>query len=63
MRIRWTQSALSDLIGICDYLEAQESPAFAARVAQAVHSAAYSLAHYPKKGRTGREPDTRELVI
>ena len=63
MRIRWTQPAISDLTGICDYLETQESPAFASRVAQAVHSAAYSLANFPKKGWPGREPGTRELVI
>jgi len=62
-RIRWTQLAICDLTGICDYLESHESPAFAARVAQAVHSAAYSLARFPKKGRPGREPGTRELVI
>jgi toxin ParE1/3/4 len=63
MHIRWTQPAVSDLTGICDYLEKHETAALAQRVAQAVYDAAHSLAPFPKKGRLGREPDTRELVI
>ena len=63
MHIRWTQPAVYDLTGICDYLEKHESAALAERVAQAVYDAAHSLSPFPKKGRPGREPDTRELII
>lgn len=63
MRVRWTQPAVSDLTGICDYLESHESTAVAERVAQTIYGAAESLAPFPKKGRSGREPNTRELVI
>lgn len=63
MRICWTQPAVDDLTVICDYLQEHESPALAQRVAQTVYGAAQSLSQFPKKGRPGREPDTRELVI
>jgi len=33
MRIRWTESATSDLTHICDYLEGHASPGTAKRVA------------------------------
>jgi toxin ParE1/3/4 len=63
MRVRWTQPAATDLTAICDYLEEHESPALARRVAQTVYSAVQSLLPFPAKGRPGREPGTRELVI
>ena len=63
MRIRWTQPAVSDLTGICDYLEVNENPTLAHRVAQAIFDAAHSLVPFPNKGRPGHEPGTRELVI
>ena len=63
MRIRWTPPAVNDFTAICDYLETHENPKLARRVAQTIFDAAQSLAVFPKKGRPGREPDTRELVI
>jgi plasmid stabilization system protein ParE len=63
MRVRWTQPAAGDLTAICDYLEYHESPALARRVAQAVYSAVQSLSPFPAKGRRGRLPETRELLI
>jgi toxin ParE1/3/4 len=63
MRIRWTEPAVADLTGICDYLQEYESPTLARTVAQAVYRAAQLLSKFPMKGRIGREADTRELVI
>lgn len=63
MHIRWTEPAVSDLTGICDYLQEYESPALARTVAKTVYRAAQSLSKFPMKGRIGREAYTRELVI
>ena len=63
MQVRWTHSAVADLTGIFDYLSEHQSSDLAERVIRAVFEAAQSLGAFPKKGRTGREPDTRELVI
>jgi plasmid stabilization system protein ParE len=63
MRIRWTSPAVSDLTGIYDDLETYETRELAQRIAEAIYGAAESLRLFPKKGRIGREPDTRELVI
>jgi len=63
MRIRWTKPAVDDLTRICNYLVEHESPTLARTVAQTVYSSVPSLAPMPRKGRNGREPGTRELII
>jgi toxin ParE1/3/4 len=63
MRIRWTDSAVRDFTHICDYIEKQRGPATARRVALSVHRRIDLLAEFPEYGRTGRKPDTRELVF
>ena len=63
MRIRWTELAVRDLTGICDYIELDRNAATARRIALALHEAAESLAKFPFRGRQGRKPDTRELVV
>jgi toxin ParE1/3/4 len=63
MRIRWTDSAVRDFISVCDYIEKHGSAASARRVALSIHSQIDMLARFPEHGRTGRKPDTRELVF
>ncbi len=63
MRIRWTQPAVHDLSKICDYIEEHGTPATAGRVARSIYRAASSLHKFPHRGRPGRRPDTRELVL
>ena len=63
MYIRWTDSAVQDFTQICDYIDAHSSGAAARRVALAIHEGIDLLAKFPEYGRTGRKPDTRELVF
>ena len=63
MRIRWTESAVRDFTQICDYIGKHGSGATALRVAVSIHRQVDTLANFPESGRTGRKPDTRELVF
>ena len=63
MRLRWTEPAAHDLIRICDYIEAQNGPTAARRVAITIHDGISSLTDFPKRGRLGKKINTRELVI
>lgn len=62
MDIRWSASALADLEGIQDYLNG-ENPAAAERLVEVLRAAADSLRTMPHRGRPGRWPGTRELVL
>lgn len=61
MKVRWTVPALSDIATHHDYLTVF-SPAAARRIARALREAGDTLARFPRRGRPGREPGTRELV-
>ena len=63
MRIRWTRPAADDLTQICDYIEKHGSAGTARRVALSIYQNVGTLAEFPERGRTGRRPDTRELVV
>ena len=63
MRIRWTESAVHDFTSICDYIEKHGSSATARRIALSIHHQVEMLAKSPEYGRTGRKPNTRELVF
>ena len=63
MRIRWTEPAADDLTHICDYLQEHDSPATARRVALTIYQGVSSLLQFPRRGRPGRKPNTRELVF
>ncbi len=63
MRIRWTLPATGDLTQICDYIEKHGSGATARRVALSIYEGVGLLAKFPRQGRTGRSPNTRELVV
>lgn len=63
MRLRWTEPAVHDLTQICDYIEQHGSPGSARRVALSIYESVSGLADFPERGRTGRKPGTRELVL
>jgi len=63
MRIRWTESAVQDLKNICDYIGERSGPAEARRIALKIYQGLDSLTEFPRRGRPGRKPDTREFVF
>jgi addiction module RelE/StbE family toxin len=62
MRVRWTTRAAQDLEEITNYI-LRDSPTAASTVARKLFDAANSLESLPSRGRAGRAPGTRELVI
>ena len=62
MTIRWTQPANDDLLGIVEWI-AVNNPTAAAPVGRRILAAVEQLAEFPLRGKPGRSPDTRELVI
>lgn len=63
MRVRWTETAVRDFTQICDYIEKHGSKATARRVALSIYQRIGTLAEFPESGRTGRKPETRELIF
>lgn len=63
MQVRWTAQAVSDLTGISDYIEQRTSPFAARSVALAIYKSAENLRTFPQRGRQGRAPGTRELLV
>jgi toxin ParE1/3/4 len=61
-RLRWTEPASADFLGIVEWLKAR-NPAAAARVGRRILDDAEQLANFPYLGKPGRSPDTRELVV
>src|SRR4051812_49125889 len=62
LRIVWTERALINLEAIGAYLS-ERSPAASTRILEAIGNGIESLAEHPQRGRPGRVPRTRELVI
>lgn len=62
MTIRWTQLANDDFLGIVSWIAAN-NPAAAASVGRLILSAVQELDDFPFRGKPGRSPDTRELVV
>jgi toxin ParE1/3/4 len=62
MRLRWTTPALPDLETIGDYI-ARDNPSAAAKIISRIFHQTDMLAGTPHMGRSGRVPETRELVI
>jgi len=62
MQVRWTIPAAQDLEEITLYIR-RDSEAAALAVAKALFEAANSLDLLPSRGRVGRIPGTRELVV
>ena len=62
MQVRWTIPAAQDLEELTLYIR-RDSEAAALAVAKALFEAANSLDLLPSRGRVGRIPGTRELVV
>ena len=62
MRLHWTVVALADLEELGDYV-AGFNPDAANRIVGTIFEQTHTLAQFPLKGRIGRVPMTRELVI
>lgn len=62
MRLVWTDPAEEDMWGIVEFIAA-DNPDAALTMQERFHAAAESLLDFPYKGRPGRAPGTRELVI
>ena len=63
MPILWTDAAVRDFTQICDYVEEHGSTATSLRAAVSIYKQIGALAKFPETGRTGRKPETRELVL
>ena len=62
MDVRWLDDALEDVTEIHRYIAADD-PRAAARAVERIQGAVRSLAAVPHRGRPGRWPGTRELVV
>jgi addiction module RelE/StbE family toxin len=62
MEVRWLDDALADVAEIYRFVAADD-PRAAARVVQRIQAAVRQLAEMPHRGRPGRWPGTRELVV
>jgi toxin ParE1/3/4 len=62
IHIRWTRAAAEDLEHIKDYLT-EHHPEFAQSTVTELYETIRSLKTSPRRGRTGREEGTRELVL
>ncbi|MGA2085818.1 MAG: type II toxin-antitoxin system RelE/ParE family toxin [Terracidiphilus sp.] len=62
MQVRWTTPAAQDLEEITLYIQ-RDSESAARAVAKTLFDAANSLDLMPSRGRVGRIPGTRELVV
>ena len=62
MKVIWTQTARRDLESLRDYI-LEHDPGAASRIAAAVHDSVETLMQFPARGRPGRLPGTRELVV
>jgi toxin ParE1/3/4 len=62
MRLAWTQPARDDLLRFIAHV-GDENPEAAHRLGQTILGAVARLEAYPMAGRSGRVPETRELVV
>ena len=62
MQLRWTEEAAADLDAIADYLF-EQTPVHARRIVLEIYESPEILTSFPLRGRLGRKPGTRELVL
>jgi toxin ParE1/3/4 len=62
MRLRWSAAAADDLENVAEYL-LERTPQHAPRLVRSLYDAVSSLKTYPNRGRQGKKPGTRELVV
>lgn len=58
----WSRSATIDVVEIQRHIAAA-NPAAAARIAAAIRASVATLDRFPNRGRIGRIPGTRELMV
>lgn len=63
MVVRWSESAAGDLKNISDYTKETFGPTQAHRIARSIYETAKALRTYPRRGRVGRRPNTREILV
>lgn len=61
MKVRWIANAKQDRADIVDYI-AVENPRAALKIDDLFSETAQKLAKFPKLGRMGKVPGTRELI-
>lgn len=61
MKVRWIAEAKQDRANIFDYISV-ENPRAALKMDELFSEAANKLAQFPKLGRIGKVPGTRELI-
>ncbi len=61
--IAWTEQATRQLDQAHDYIALSNGEDIAARITTRIIASVQQLATFPMSGRSGRVPDTRELVI
>ncbi len=61
-RLRWAEPASRDFLGIVEWIKARNPPA-AAKVGRHILDSVEGLVDHPFRGKPGRSPNTRELVI
>ena len=62
MTVTWRAEALADVVRLIRYI-AEENPVAARKMGRELLLAGDSLAMFPKRGRVGLDPTTRELVV
>jgi toxin ParE1/3/4 len=62
MKLQWTKKAVADLSQIKSYIHKDNPPA-SREVALGLIAIAETLVEHPAKGRAGRIPKTRELIV
>ncbi|HKI05432.1 MAG TPA: type II toxin-antitoxin system RelE/ParE family toxin [Thermoanaerobaculia bacterium] len=62
MRVRWTRRSLRALDVIAEYI-ARDRPQAARRMVERIREAVTLLSSQPELGRSGRVPQTRELIV
>jgi addiction module RelE/StbE family toxin len=60
--VKWLELALRDMDEIAEYI-ARDNPRKACEIVQAIWDSGQSLNTFPSRGRTGRMPSTRELIL
>jgi len=62
MKLVWSRQSALDLVELREWI-ARDNPAAAGAIAQRVLNAAKSLRSFPRMGRQGRRPGTRERIV
>ncbi len=62
MSVTWRAEALADVVHLIHYI-AEENPVAARKMGRELLLAGDSLMVFPKRGRVGIDPSTRELAV